>query len=103
MADVSQARSDKRNPENLASLRNIGPAMLADFQILAIFSVSQLALQEVDDLYFKLCQVTGTRHDPCVHDTFAAAIHQAKTGEAQNWWAFTRARKLRQQRGELIL
>ena len=98
-----QTRSKKLPSEDLAGLRNIGPAMLADFEILSIFTVSQLALQEADELYFKLCEVTGRRHDPCVHDTFAAAIHQAKTGEAQNWWAFTPSRKLRQKRGDLIL
>jgi hypothetical protein len=31
--------------------------------------------------------------DPCVLDTFAAAIHQARTGEALPWWLFSRARK----------
>ncbi len=100
---MPKARSVQHDPENLAGLRNIGTAMLADFELLKISSVSQLALQDADVLYFKLCELTGTRQDPCVHDTFAAAIHQANTGEAQNWWAFTQARKLRQKRGELIL
>ena len=37
----------------------------------------------------------GQRQDPCVWDTFAAAIHQARTGEALPWWHFTVERKRR--------
>ena len=83
--------------QTLAELRNVGKAMLADFDMLGITNVQQLAAQDVDELYLRLCRLTASRHDPCVHDTFAAAIHQARTGEALNWWAFTPLRKARQQ------
>ncbi len=83
----------------LGDLRNIGKAMLLDFELLGIRSVSQLATQDADKLYARLCVITASRHDPCVHDTFAAAIHQARTGEALNWWAFTALRKERQKAG----
>jgi hypothetical protein len=86
-------------PATLGALRNIGAAMLADFKLLGVTSVSQLAEQDVDELYTRLCLITGVRQDPCVHDTFAAAIHQARTGEALNWWAFTALRKERQRQG----
>ena len=76
-------------PEGLASLRNIGKAMLADFRMLG----------EAVDLHVRLCVLTGKRQDPCVHDTFAAAIHQARTGEARDWWTFSPARKARQANG----
>jgi hypothetical protein len=75
-----------------------GPA-LADFKLLGIATVSQLATKDADTLYVQLCETTRQRHDPCVHDVFAAAIHQAKTGEAVNWWAYTPARKSRQASG----
>ncbi|PPQ32880.1 Mitomycin resistance protein mcrB [Rhodoblastus sphagnicola] len=84
----------------LARLRNVGKAALADFKLLGIASVSQLAREDADSLYARLCLMTGRRHDPCVHDVFAAAIHQAKTGEALDWWAFTPARKRRQASGD---
>ena len=86
-------------PATLRELRNIGKAMLADFKLLGVTSVSQLAEQNVDELYTRLSLITVSRQDPCVHDTFAAAIHQSKTGEALNWWAFTALRKERQRRG----
>lgn len=81
----------------LTNLRNIGKAALADFAVLGIQTLPQLAEQEPDTLYLALCQKTRQRHDPCVHDVFAAAIHQARTGEARDWWRFTPQRKTRQQ------
>ena len=83
----------------LAELRNVGKATLADFTLLNIHAVAQLVGQDADDLYTRLCLLTATKHDPCVHDTFAAAIHQANTGEALNWWVFTAVRKQRQLKG----
>lgn len=86
-------------PIPLSALRNIGRAMLADFSLLGIATVGELARREPDGLYLELCSLTGARQDPCVHDTFAAAIHQARTGEARDWWAFTPERKARQKAG----
>lgn len=94
---VKNQRVDK--PEALGRLRNIGKAALADFQILGVATVSQLAAADADMLYVQLCKATGRRHDPCVHDVFSAAIHQARTGEALDWPQFTPARKARQAEG----
>ena len=92
-------RSLHAEPDSLARLRNIGKAALADFKLLGVATVGQLATQDADALYVQLCEITGQRHDPCVHDVFTAAIHQAKTGEAVNWWEYTPARKSRQVAG----
>ncbi|WP_395494997.1 helix-hairpin-helix domain-containing protein [Acetobacter sp. KSO5] len=89
----------QQDTRSLADLRNIGKAALADFAVLDIHTVQQLAEQEPDALYLALCQKTRQRHDPCVYDVFAAAIHQARTGEALNWWRFTPDRKTRQKNG----
>jgi hypothetical protein len=86
----------------LAGLRNIGPAMLRDLELLGIRSVAQLARRNADALYLRLQRLTGKRQDPCVWDTFAAAIHQARTGEALPWWHFTRERKRRQAEGTFV-
>jgi predicted flap endonuclease-1-like 5' DNA nuclease len=83
----------------LLALRNIGPAMKRDFDRLGIRSCAQLARADADALYLKLQRITGQRQDPCVWDTFAAAIHQARTGEALPWWQFTRTRKQREVEG----
>jgi len=92
------ASSRSNNP--FAGLRNVGPAARADLAVLGITTIEQLAASEPDHLYASLQRKTGQRHDPCVWDVFAAAIHQARTGEALNWWAFTPERKQRQARSE---
>jgi nucleotidyltransferase/DNA polymerase involved in DNA repair len=91
-------KHDSRNIHRvteLSELRNIGKKMLEDFHKLGITSVKQLSRCDADDLYLRIQTLTQTRHDPCVWDTYAAAIHQAKTGEAFPWWEFTKIRKAR--------
>jgi uncharacterized protein (DUF952 family) len=84
-------------PTALCNLRNVGKAALGDFALLGIGSVAQLSACEPDDLFTTLQELTGQRQDPCVWDVFAATIHQARTGEAKDWWAFTPMRKARQE------
>ena len=79
----------------LKDLRNVGPAALADFKLLGISNIAQLKTCDALELYQRLQIITNSAHDPCVWDVFAAAIHQAKTGEAKNWWAFTAERKVK--------
>lgn len=84
---------------HLNDLANIGPAMLRDFEQLGITRIDQLAQHTADGLYQKLADITGHRHDPCVWDTFRAAIHEAQTGEKTPWWQWTAERKARQENG----
>jgi hypothetical protein len=64
--------------------RNVGPATRADLAVLGIATIEQLASSDPDELYVTLQLKTGSRHDPCVWDVFAAAIHQSRTGEARD-------------------
>jgi len=79
--------------EKLGDLRNVGKAALRDFALLGVVSVHQLADEDARELYQRLSLLTNARQDPCVEDVFAAAIHQARTGEALPWWDFSRKRK----------
>jgi len=81
-------------------VRNIGPAARADLAILGITTIEQLAASDPDQLYASLQVKTARKHDPCVWDVFAAAIHQARTGEPRDWWTFTSERKRRQALGQ---
>lgn len=87
----------------LADLISIGPAMLKDFELLGIHSVGQLARQNPERLYEKLGRKTGQRQDPCVLDTFCAAVAQARNprlaAEKCEWWWWSRRRKQRDARG----
>jgi nucleotidyltransferase/DNA polymerase involved in DNA repair len=79
----------------LLSLMNIGPAMQKDFTVLGITTIAQLAQANADELYERLQKITKQKHDPCVWDVFAAAIHEAKTGKKTPWWHWTPLRKAR--------
>lgn len=81
----------------LADLISIGPAMLRDFDLLGIRSVAQLAKQSPRRMYVRLNRATGQRQDPCVLDTFCAAVAQARNrrlpAEQCQWWYWSRKRK----------
>ena len=71
--------------------------MLKDFQLLGVASVPQLAKKDGHKLYRQLCDLTGTRQDPCVLDTFVCAVAQARDpalpAEQRQWWYWSRIRK----------
>jgi hypothetical protein len=83
----------------LGELISIGPAMLRDFQMLGVKSVAQLARQDPRKMYERLGQIVGERQDPCVLDTFCAAVAQAKNprlpAEQCQWWWWSKRRKQR--------
>jgi hypothetical protein len=75
----------------------VGPKIARDFDMLGIRSVPQLARQDPDRLYEKLCSLTRQRQDPCVLDVFCAAVAQARDprlpAEQCQWWYWSRKRK----------
>ena len=88
--------------KELMTVPNIGKSMAEDLIQLGVTSIAQLAEREPDELYDSLCRLTNTRQDPCVWDTFAAAVHYAKTGEAKKWWDYTPERKARKDFNSLL-
>lgn len=74
-------------------LPNIGPAMAADFVLLGFAHPRELAGQDPLALYRRLEGLTGGYQDPCVLDTFMAAVAFAEGGPALPWFSFTEARK----------
>ncbi len=87
--------------ENLKDLKNVGKATFRDLNILGITSIDDLVHQDPTELFKRLERLTGTRHDVCMWDVFAAIIHEAKTGEPTSWWAWTAQRKNLQRAGKL--
>ncbi len=71
--------------------------MVKDFEILGIRTVAELARQNGATLYERLNEITGTRQDPCVLDTFRSAVAQARNPrlpeEQRDWWYWSRLRK----------
>ncbi|MCE3002417.1 MAG: helix-hairpin-helix domain-containing protein [Xanthomonadaceae bacterium] len=79
----------------LEEIPNIGPAMAGDLRLLGIHAPRELAGRDPLALYRALCAATGVRQDPCVLDTFIAAVRFAEGGPALRWWRFTAERKER--------
>jgi Pathogenicity locus len=87
----------KAMKRELADLISIGPAMLRDFELLGVRSVAQLAKRDPQRLYRRLERLMGQRQDPCVLDTFCAAVAQARNprleAEKCEWWWWSKKRK----------
>ena len=77
----------------LQTLPNVGPATAADLLRLGVTSVDDLSRRDPRELYDRISALDGVRHDPCVLDTYAAAIHAARMGDAIPWFGFSDARK----------
>lgn len=85
----------------LADLISVGPAMLRDFNMLGVRSVAHLAKQDPRKMYERLRRMTGQRQDPCVLDTFCAAVAQARNPRLEaekcqwSWWSRKRKKAAR--------
>ena len=44
-------------------------------------------------MYDDLCRITDQRHDPCLLDTFIAAVRYMEGGPKLAWWKYTAERK----------
>ena len=79
----------------LEDIPNVGPAVAADLRRLGITAPADLLGRDPYALYEDLCQKTGQRHDPCLLDTFIAAVRFMAGGPKKPWWAYTAERKRR--------
>jgi len=77
----------------LEQLPNVGPAMAADLRLLGIHAPHELKGRDGLQLYRRLCEVTGQRHDPCVLDTLLAVVDFMDGAPPAPWWAYTPRRK----------
>jgi hypothetical protein len=84
--------------ENVAALEdipNVGPAVTADLRRLGITAPADLLGRDPYALFEDLCGRTGKRHDPCLLDTFIAAVRFMAGEPKQPWWKYTAERKRR--------
>ena len=89
----STKSSDYRSVERLESIPNIGPSLAADLRSIGIAHPHDLPGQDPYRLYDRLCRVTAARQDPCVLDTFIAAVRFMEGAPAHPWWHYTAERK----------
>lgn len=79
--------------QRFTDLPNIGPAMARDFAQLGLKTPQALRGADPLALYRQLSRLTGQRQDPCVLDTFMAAVDFANGAAARPWWNYTAERK----------
>lgn len=81
--------------DDLCSIPNVGPAIARKLARLEIATVDDLRGQDGEELFERLCALDGQRHDPCLLDTFVAAVDYAEGGPPRPWWEYSRERKAR--------
>lgn len=77
----------------LEDIPNVGPSVAGDLNRLGIRAPRELAGRDPYALYEALNRATGTRHDPCLLDTFIAAVRFMEGAPARPWWKYTAERK----------
>ncbi|HVF78521.1 MAG TPA: helix-hairpin-helix domain-containing protein [Solirubrobacteraceae bacterium] len=80
---------------DLQSIPNVGPAVARKLARLDMATVEDLRGQDGEELFERLCSLDGRRHDPCLLDTFVAAVDYANGAPARPWWEYSRERKAR--------
>jgi hypothetical protein len=93
---AQQRRKPARGVRQVARLEdipNVGSAVAADLRRLGIATPAELPGRDPYRLYDDLCRTTGKRHDPCVLDTFIAAVRYMEGAPKKPWWEYTAERK----------
>jgi len=95
----SGAAKAKRPPASreavltLEQIPNVGPRIADDFHRLGIDDPHALVGQDPYVLYDRLNERSGVRQDPCVLDTFIAAVRYMEGAPRRPWWHYTNERK----------
>jgi DNA transformation protein len=77
----------------LEDIPNIGPSVADDLRALDIFEPGQLRGKDPYELYRRMGELSGVVHDPCLCDTFIAAVRFMDGGPVRPWWYYTSERK----------
>jgi hypothetical protein len=83
----------RRELAHLEEVPDVGPAIAADLRRLGIRSPADLQGRDPYEVYDDLCRITGQRHDPCLLDTFIAAVRFMEGEPKKPWWKYTAERK----------
>jgi len=84
---------DRSMASPLTTIPNVGPAVARKLERLNITTPDDLRGRDPHELFDRLCELDGHDHDPCLVDTFVAAVSYADGGPPRPWWEFSRERK----------
>ena len=79
--------------KKLQDIPNVGKGIEKDLILLGIKEPIELIGKDPYQMYSNLCDITGTRHDPCVVDVFISAVKYMEGEPPRKWWEFTNERK----------
>lgn len=82
---------------SLTAVPNVGPAVARTLLRLGISRPEDLRGRDAEELFARLQALDGRPHDPCLLDTFTAAVAFVDGGPTRPWWEFSRERKAREQ------
>ena len=82
-----------REITRLEDIPNVGPSIVADLRQLGITTPAEFPGRDPYAMYDELCHITGQRHDPCLLDTFIAAVRDMEGAPKKPWWKYTAERK----------
>jgi hypothetical protein len=89
---MNPTKINRSKTHALTDLPNVGPATAKDLRLLGIHTPQDLVGKDPLELYHRLNEITGTRHDPCVLDVFMSITDYMAGNDAQPWWAYTAKR-----------
>jgi hypothetical protein len=89
-------RDDGPMTDALTEIPNVGPKVADKLRRLDVHDLADLRGRDPHELFEHLCALDGRRHDPCLLDTFVAAVDYADGGPPRPWWEYSRERKARE-------
>ena len=92
-ARTTRRSNSRKEIARLEDIPNVGPAVAGDLRRLGITAPSELVGRDPYAMYDDLCRITGQRHDPCLLDTFIAAVRYMEGVPKKPWWEYTAERK----------
>jgi hypothetical protein len=84
---------DASEAATLEQIPNIGRSIAQDLREIGIQTPDALRSENAQTVYEALCMKRGVRQDPCVLDTFMAAIDFMNGAPPTPWWHYTPLRK----------
>ncbi len=89
----SRKAKDAQSAAVLEAIPNIGASIAQNLRSIGISSPGDLVGRDPHQLYTLLCDRTHARQDPCVLDTFIAAVRFMEGSPARPWWHYTEEKK----------
>jgi hypothetical protein len=78
--------------KTLTTIPNVGPAIARRLLRLGIEAPGDLRGRDPEELFQRICALDGRQEDPCLLDTFTAAVAYADGEAARPWWHYSRER-----------